>query len=65
MAKVCICCGKEFEGFGNSPEPLVPISEGMVCDECNENLIIPYRMADMKTRRKMLATIWSQVERKE
>ena len=63
MAKICICCGKEFEGFGNNPEPLVPISEGMVCDECNEKLIIPYRMADMKTRRKMLATMWSQVER--
>ena len=61
MAKKCICCGKEFEGFGNNPEPLVPKSEGVVCDECNEKVIIPYRMADNKTRRKFLVSLWSKL----
>lgn len=42
MKKCCIC-GKPFEGFGNNPEPIK--SSGRCCDECNENVVLPERLA--------------------
>lgn len=41
---VCCICGKEFEGYGNNPEPVKPFDEGRCCDECNANAVIPKRM---------------------
>ena len=40
--KKCPLCGKKYLGYGNSPRPLD--IEGQVCDDCNENVIIPYRL---------------------
>lgn len=40
--KICPICGKEFEGYGNNPEPL-NIKE-KVCDRCNLEVIIPIRL---------------------
>ncbi len=39
----CSICGKEFEGFGNSAEP---VNDGLCCDKCNEEVVIPRRLAD-------------------
>lgn len=41
MKKCCIC-GKEFEGWGNNPWPVK--SEGLCCDDCNMEYVIPKRI---------------------
>lgn len=41
--KKCPICGREYEGYGNNPEPLN--YRGQVCDECNAYIIIPTRLA--------------------
>ena len=38
----CILCGKEFKGYGNNPAPLK--KEGVACNECNLNKVIPARL---------------------
>lgn len=38
---VCCICGKEFEGYGNNPEPYMV--EGVCCNECNQNVVLPAR----------------------
>ena len=43
MKKCCIC-GKEFEGWGNNPWPVK--SEGLCCDDCNMEHVIPARIID-------------------
>lgn len=43
-AKVCVICGKEFEGYGNNPEPVKSSDEGQCCDDCNNLYVIPARM---------------------
>lgn len=47
--KICCICGKEFEGFGNNPEPVK--NEGKCCDECNEKIVIPARIREMYGKR--------------
>ena len=43
--RVCCLCGKEFEGFGNNPEPLMGDKEkNKCCNECNEKKVIPARI---------------------
>ncbi len=39
--KTCCICGKNFEGFGNNPEPLQPFNNGenVCCDDCNKGVI--------------------------
>ena len=37
----CCICGKEIKGYGNSALPLV---EGICCDTCNNNVVIPTRV---------------------
>ncbi len=39
--EICVLCGKEFEGYGNNPEPL---AEGSCCDECDCLKVIPERI---------------------
>ena len=34
--KICVLCGKEYEGYGNNAQPL---SDGLCCDECNTKVI--------------------------
>lgn len=41
---VCSICGKEFNGFGNNAEP---VNDGICCDKCNSDIVIPRRMADL------------------
>jgi hypothetical protein len=42
MKKTCCICGKEFEGYGNNPAPVM--DDGVCCDACNMNKVIPTRM---------------------
>lgn len=42
MKQKCSICGKEFEGYGNNPEPLMSYDEGRCCDECNAK-VVQYR----------------------
>ena len=43
----CCICGKEFEGYGNNPEPVKPFDEGVCCDECNFNVVVPKRFEEL------------------
>ena len=43
--KVCVICGREFEGWGNNPDPVE--DHGECCDECNMMYVIPARLAMM------------------
>jgi len=42
---ICCICGKEFEGYGNNPDPVR--KEGRCCDICN-NLVILERLRLMQ-----------------
>ena len=43
--QTCCICGKEFTGYGNNPEPIVPYASGKRrCDDCNANVVIPKRI---------------------
>lgn len=42
MKKICCICGKEFEGYGNNPSPIK--DDGVCCDDCNVNKVIPARI---------------------
>ncbi len=46
----CSICGKEFEGFGNNAEP---VNDGLCCDKCNEEVVIPRRLADLGKKRSV------------
>lgn len=38
----CCICGREFEGYGNNPYPVK--DDGVCCDDCNVNAVIPARL---------------------
>lgn len=40
--QICCICGKEFTGYGNSPEPVK--DEGVCCDDCNMTIVVPARL---------------------
>lgn len=40
----CCICGEPIDGYGNSPEPFMPASEGQCCDGCNLKFVIPMRL---------------------
>lgn len=42
MKNKCCLCGKEFEGYGNNPDPLAS-SKKVCCDKCNWEKVIPAR----------------------
>ena len=46
--KICIICGKEFEGWGNNPDPVA--TEGRCCDKCNDNVVLPARLKELGIR---------------
>lgn len=46
--RVCCICRKEYEGYGNNPQPVVLI--GRCCDECNRDIIIPTRIRYAKVQ---------------
>ena len=37
----CVICGHDFEGFGNNA---YPVADGVCCDECNNEKVIPARL---------------------
>ena len=40
----CCFCYKDAGEFGNNPEPLVNYEDGKCCDDCNMELVLPYRL---------------------
>lgn len=54
---VCSICGKEFDGFGNNAEP---VNDGLCCDKCNNDIVIPRRLADLD--KKKLIDVKKNVE---
>lgn len=52
---VCPICGKEYEGFGNNA---YPVYEGRCCDECNNNIVVPMRIAKIKGLNPKLVTAY-------
>jgi len=44
--QVCPLCNKKFNGWGNNPAPLE--IDTNVCDDCNQNIVIPVRMGNKK-----------------
>ena len=50
---VCCICGKEFIGWGNNPDPVTDENgnlfpdEARCCDDCNNNVVIPTRLAEL------------------
>jgi len=42
--KKCIICGRQIAGYGNNPEPVKRWSDGLCCDECNREKVIPARL---------------------
>lgn len=49
--KVCPICNREFEGYGNNPEPLM--YRKPVCDECNYKVVIPTRLIILQHTSKL------------
>lgn len=45
----CCICGKEIKGYGNNPWPVK--KDGLCCDECNSEAVIPARIKNMYKRR--------------
>ena len=50
QSNVCCICGKEFSEYGNNPYPVK--DEGVCCDKCNYDAVIPARMDMMFPARK-------------
>ena len=46
--KICTLCGTEFKEFGNNA---MPIKEGICCDWCDENKVIPARIKEIELAR--------------
>ena len=48
MKYICCICGKEKEGYGNNPEPVVREFENgkrnRCCDNCNKYIVVPARL---------------------
>lgn len=47
---ICSICGKEFDGFGNNAEP---VNDGLCCDKCNNDIVIPRRLADIGKKKSI------------
>lgn len=43
----CCFCGKEIEGWGNDPRPIVIADEIMprCCDDCHVKIVLPTRVS--------------------
>ena len=48
--QVCCICGKEFEGYGNNPDPFK--RSGSCCGQCDRDYVIPSRMIVMRLRKQ-------------
>lgn len=45
--KKCSICGKIYEGHGNNASP---VNDGRCCDECNDKVVLPRRLADLNKK---------------
>lgn len=45
--RTCSICGKEYEGHGHNASP---VNDGRCCDKCNEDVVIPRRLADLNKK---------------
>lgn len=43
--KECCICGAEFTEWGNNA---LPVYEGICCDKCNYEVVIPIRIKNIK-----------------
>lgn len=50
--KTCCICGKEFEGWGNNPYPVVKDEDARCCDDCNAMYVIPARIEALSNSNK-------------
>ena len=41
----CVICGAPIEGYGNNAEP---VKKGKCCDKCNQEIVIPARLKNIK-----------------
>jgi len=48
---ICCICGKEFEGWGNDPCPVVMDEKAKCCDKCDMEVVLPARIKAMKKER--------------
>lgn len=46
--KTCCICGKQFTEYGNNPWPVK--AEGICCNACNLNVVIPTRIKNLKIK---------------
>lgn len=47
MAYICSICGKKFNDWGNNPYPVTKGERDRCCDNCNEEFVIPARIAEL------------------
>ena len=47
----CCICGKEFEGWGNDPCPVVMDEDAKCCDKCDMEVVLPARIRKMRAER--------------
>lgn len=45
----CCICGRLFTGYGNNPAPVK--KAGRCCDECNDYVVIPARLAELEKKK--------------
>ena len=67
MSKCCIC-GREFEGIGNSPQPVGNVfgDSDRCCDVCNVEVVIPVRVfIDEKVKKRLVDVIMADEELKQ
>ena len=43
----CCICGKSFTGWGNNPYPVNKLEFAVCCNKCNEEKVIPARIAEL------------------
>ena len=58
----CHFCDDEFEGYGNDPWPIGSTLEHRVCDNCNEEFVIPARIEMFKKQGLMTEATKDDVE---
>ena len=42
--KKCVICEENFTEWGNNPEPIKTMEQGSCCNECNDLVVIPFRL---------------------
>tara|TARA_R100001443_G_scaffold91671_1_gene98310 strand:- start:420 stop:896 length:477 start_codon:yes stop_codon:yes gene_type:complete len=63
--KICTLCGTEFKEFGNNA---MPIKEGICCDWCDKNVVIPARIKEglgytkIKIHFDRVSEEWAEIE---